>query len=241
MPSAIRVLLIQARRLPEIERQEQQCFLECGRLRPDQLRCVNVTRDALHPDLLDGIDAVLLGGSGEFSATERYSWTESLQTLLLEAADRNLPMFGSCWGHQMLAVTFGGEVRRDPDHAEFGSGEVALTEAGRHDPVFQYLPDRFRVNMGHRDRVVALPPDGIELARNAQPFQAFRLTDRPIYGTQFHSELNARRLRERLQAYRDLYIDVLGPEGFRQAMQAATTPEADELVYRFLCTYTAHR
>ncbi len=240
MPSTIRVLLIQARRLPEIERQEQQCFQECGRLHPDQLRCLNVTREALHPALLDGINAVLIGGSGEFFATKRYPWTEPLQALLRAAADRGLPMFGSCWGHQMLAVTFGGEVQRDADHAEFGSSEVALTEAGRHDPVFQYLPARFQVNMGHRDRIVALPPSGIELACNAQPFQAFRLTDRPIYGTQFHSELDARRLRERLQVYRDLYLDVLGPEGFCQSMQAATTPAANALVYRFLCTYTSH-
>ncbi|MDQ7041378.1 MAG: type 1 glutamine amidotransferase [Rhodothermus sp.] len=241
MPATVRVLLIQARRLPEIERQEQQCFLEGGRLRPEQLHCVNVTRDRLHTTLLNKVDAVLIGGASEFSAVERYPWTDKLQDFLQEAAARNMPMFGSCWGHQVLAVTFGGQVQCDPAHAEFGTGEVYQTEAGRQDPVFQQLPPRFSVNMGHRDRVVALPPGGIELARNDQPFQAFRLKDRPIYGTQFHSELNARRLRERLTAYRDLYLDVLGAEGFRQAMQAALTSEAHELIYRFLCTYTAHQ
>ncbi len=241
MSATVRVLLIQARRLPEIERQEQRCFLECGRLRPKQLLCVNVTRDPLPTTLLNEVDAILIGGASEFSAAEQYPWTDTLQDFLQEAAARNIPMFGSCWGHQMLAVTFGGQVQCDPAHAEFGAGEVHRTEAGGQDPVFQYLPPRFLVNMGHRDRVVALPPEGIELARNAQPFQAFRLKDRPIYGTQFHSELNAQRLRERLIAYRDLYIDVLGPEGFHQAMQAATTPEADALIYHFLCTYTAHR
>ncbi|SHK02585.1 type 1 glutamine amidotransferase [Rhodothermus profundi] len=237
MPAPIRVLLIQARRLPEIERQEQRCFLECGRLHPTQLRCVNVTRDMLRIELLDHIDAVLIGGSGEFSAVEQYPWTEALQHLLRAAADRKLPMFGSCWGHQMLAVTFGGQVVRDPAHAEFGVGEVHLTRAGHQDPVFGHLPSRFYVSMGHRDRVVTLPPGGIELARNTQPFQAFRLKDRPVYGTQFHSELNASRLRKRLQAYHNLYLDVLGAEGLRCAMQTETTPTVDNLIYHFLQTY----
>ena len=37
-------------------------------------------------------------------------------------------------------------------------------------------------------------PDGVELAiSDTQPHQAFRMAGKPMYGTQFHSELDARR------------------------------------------------
>lgn len=233
----IKVLLIQARDTDDIERQEQRCFVERCRLRIDQFRPVNVVRDALDLGLLDGVDAVMIGGAGEYSVTRDYAWTPTLLALIREIAERDLPLFGSCWGHQLIARAFGGEVRFDPERAEFGSRFVELTEAGEKDRLLRDFPRRFRANMGHHDRVTRLPENAVELAFNpSQRNQAFRIAGKPIYGSQFHSELDAERERERLLRYRANYIEELGSEErFQEILTSLVeTSEVDHLLHDFL-------
>lgn len=233
----LRIRLIQARNTPEMEHQEQECFLERCRIESTQLLPVNVIRDPIDEELLDGVDALMIGGAGEYSATQDYRWTGALHRLVQLVYERGFPTFGSCWGHQVLARALGGDVIYDVDRAELGCDYVELTEAGRQDPLFRSFPRRFRVNMGHHDRVTRLPPMAVELAvSDSQGNQAFRFGDKPIYSTQFHSELDAVRERERLYAYRDYYQDELGDEeDFNRILHnLAETTEVDHLLYDFL-------
>lgn len=237
---SLRFLLVQARNAPEMLRQEQQCFLERCRIDKAQLSTVNVVNSPVGPDLFEGMDAVLIGGAGEYSARDDHPWTEDLHAFIREGVERNMPIFGSCWGHQVIARAFGGEVIYDPDRAELGSGEVVLTEAGRNDRIFRSFPPRFRVNMGHHDRVATLPPNAVELAYNeSQRNQAFRIRNKPVYGTQFHSELDAQREKERLVAYREHYLDALPTdEVFEEVVNnLVETTEVDHLMHDFLLRY----
>ncbi len=239
----IRVLLIQARNTPEMERQEQQCFVERCRLPLEQFVPANVAHDAIHEGLLDGVDALMIGGAGEYSARKNYPWMPNLLALVHAAYARELPTFGSCWGHQVIARAFGGTVIYDSLRAEFGCGMIELTDDAAEDPLLGHYPRRFRANLGHHDRVVVLPDNAVELAFNAsQRNQAYRIKDRPIYGTQFHSELDARRERERLEAYGHLYENELGNhEVYQRVLDSlAETTEADHLLYDFLRTFVAH-
>lgn len=233
----LRVRLIQVRERPAVVREEQETFLERCALRPDQLEVTNALTDPLTEDLLDDIDAVMIGGAGAYSVTNTYPWTASLVALVRGCYDRRLPLFGSCWGHQFIARAFGGTVIKDLERAEMGTHTVEITEAGRTDPLLCDFPPRFPAQMGHQDRVSELPPGAVELARNTTaPYQAFRLTDRPIYGTQFHSELDAERERQRIVTYRAFYTDVLQSEEAFEATLAALreTPEVDGLLASFL-------
>ena len=225
-----------------MEIQEQSCFLERARLRPEQLRTVNVARgDEPSPDRLDEVDALFIGGAGKYSAAQTYPWTEPLHALVRHAVDRRVPTLGSCWGHQVIARALGGRVVHHPEQAELGCGWVELTDGGAEDPLFCRFPSRFRANMGHHDRVVELPPGMTELARNDQPHQAFRLDDAPLYGTQFHSELDAARERERILVYREYYRSALPDEETvrRVLNNLADTTEVDNLLYDFLTTFVA--
>jgi GMP synthase (glutamine-hydrolysing) len=223
-------------------KQEQQCFVERCRAPREHFRVLNVGRgDSPSPSFLDGIDAVFIGGAGQYSATEDYEWTAPLLALVRRIVDEKRPLFGSCWGHQIIARALGGRVVYAPDHAELGCGWVELTDAGHHDPLFHRFSSRFRANMGHHDRVVELPPNAVELARNDQRNQAFRLTDAPVYGTQFHSELDAERERERILVYLEHYRDALPDEETVERVLAslADTTEVDHLMYDFLTTFVA--
>ncbi|PQJ33514.1 glutamine amidotransferase [Salinibacter sp. 10B] len=239
---SLQLLLIQARSAPRMVEQEQQCFVERCRVPLDRFRIVNVVRGTPpSPEHLSAVDAVLIGGAGKYSAAEDYEWTAPLLDFVRHVVDRQLPLFGSCWGHQVIARALGGTVVYDPDHAELGCLAVELTEAGANDPLFHRFPKHFRANMGHHDRVIELPPGATELARNDQPYQAFRLTDAPVYGTQFHSELDAERERERIRVYRKHYRDALPDEATVQRVMSnlADTTEVDHLLYDFLTTFVA--
>lgn len=239
---SIQALLIQARSKPRMETQERTCFLERARLLPNQLHTVNVARgDVPEPSMLDEVDAFFIGGAGKYSATKDYPWTQPLHDLVRHAVDRNLPTVGSCWGHQVIARALGGQVVFDPDRSELGCRWVELTDAGTEDLLFCRFPPRFRANMGHQDRVVELPRDAVELAVNENGHQAFRLSDRPIYGTQFHTELDAKRERERIHVYREHYRAALPDEETVQRVLSnlAETTEVDNLLYDFLATFVA--
>ncbi len=236
--SDIRVLLLQVRERVDVERQERACFIErCG-IEPEQLDALNLAVDPVVPQSrVDEADVVMVGGAGIYSATKDYAFTQPLLDTLLSIVQAGKPYFGACWGHQMLVRALGGSVITDESKGEVGTHEVELTDAGQADPLYADLPRRFSAHMGHMDYAVSLPAGAVELARSSVcPNQAMRLPGKPIYGTQFHSELSAKRLAERLAIYQEIYI----PEHdeFERIQQTPkATPDADGILRRFLEMY----
>ena len=241
--SELRVLLIQARNDHDIEIQEIECFLERCRLLPSQLHNINLPTSPKLPSVssaLNEYDALFIGGSGDYSAVDDHEWMPFAFDLIKEAYKRYLPTFGSCWGHQVIARALGGKVVHDPDRAEMGCHHVDLTPAAKVDQLFKDFPDSFHVNMGHHDRITQLPDLATEMARNEnQPFEAFRMNGRPIYGTQFHSELDARRYEERIVRYRDKYEAQLSSQEVMQSIldSLKETSPVDHLMFDFLSKF----
>jgi GMP synthase (glutamine-hydrolysing) len=148
----------------------------------------------------------LIGGAGGYSVTQNHEFTDSLTEIVHRLIEVDRPVFGSCWGHQFLASMRGGQVIEDLDRAEVGSLPIRLTDEGQSDPLFEGFPEEVYVQLGHNYRVAHTGPEVVELARSELcPFQAIRLRDKPVYGSQFHSELNEERLRDRLDVYRAAY------------------------------------
>ena len=237
--SRVRVRLIQIRDREAVRLEEQDSFRARTGLDRRQFVVTSALTDALSPALLDGVDAVMIGGAGAYSVTETFAWTQPLIDLCLACGDRGMPLFGSCWGHQFVARAFGGTVINDSERSEMGTVDVDLTDAGRRDPLFATLPDRFATQMGHHDRVSVLPPHAVELAMtHVAPHQAFRIGDLPIYGTQFHSELDEATERGRLITYRPYYPEMADDAVFQATLDALRpSPDADDLLRRFLLLY----
>lgn len=238
-PDRLRVRLIQIRQRPDVLAEEVESFLDRTALRADQIVTTNAIAEPLSLSILNDADAVMIGGAGAYSVTQTYDWTPALIDICHACADRQLPLFGSCWGHQFVARAFGGAVINDPERSEMGTHTVEVTEAGAQDPLFSTLPSSFGTQMGHQDRVSVLPSGAVELARNDRaPYQAFRLKGLPIYGTQFHSELDVETERSRLVAYRNHYPEMQDDETFDRVVAALyETPDADDLLRRFLWLY----
>lgn len=231
----LRAALIQVRQHAAAEAQEQRCFLaRCG-FRPEQLRCFNAVREPLDWHQIADADVLFVGGAGEFSVTQKEPFMASLSAIVERWIEDRRPFLGSCWGHQLLAVLAGGQVVTDPSREEIGTLPIFLTAAGRRDPVFAGMPERFEVHLGHHDRVSELPAGALELAASERcPNQVFRLGDRPAYGTQFHSEMSRADMRARLEIYREGYLR----PGQEIDDLVAPTPEAETLLERFLAAWT---
>lgn len=231
----LRLLVLQVRDDERIERQERDCFVRLSGLEADQFAWWNVVeKPAVSVADVGGYDAVVIGGAGAHSVTETYPFSAPLARIVERLAAEKRPLFGSCWGHQFIAQVLGGEVVNDLERKELGTYPVELTAAGRSDPWLEGLPPRFGVQLGHHDRVTRLPADGVELAFSELcPNQAFRLAGAPVYGAQFHVELDQASFIARARAYADEYLTDAGSLD-RLIASLEPTPEASTLFARFL-------
>ena len=142
-----------------------------------------------------------------FSVTREHPFTQPLKDVVQQLIDDDRPVFGACWGHQFLGDLGGGTVIEDKDRSEVGTFPIRLTPAGIADPLFAEFPETFHVQLGHNDRVSELGSGWIELASSSTcPNQVIRLQGKPVYGTQFHSEMDEERLRERILIFLKDYV-----------------------------------
>jgi GMP synthase (glutamine-hydrolysing) len=235
----LRLVLLQIREGPIPLAQEQSCFIERCRVARSQFTFINVVDE---PNTgwkdVEHAHAVFIGGAGAYSVTQDHPFTEPLADLVREIIERERPLFGACWGHQFLVTATGGKVVEDPEQEEIGTYSVTLTPDGRADPIFDEFPSPFWAQLGHKDSAVELGAGWKELGfTDRSRNQAIRLADKPVYGTQFHSELNEERLRERLQVYLDDYIGGDQEEFERIIRGLRPSIDADRMMARFLELY----
>ncbi len=130
---------------------------------------------------------VIVTGSAR-AVYRREPWMDLLDRFLRSAGGAGRPVLCVCFGHQALAQALGGRVQLNPEGWEIGAVQVALTQEGLRDPLFEGIPASARVLATHEDRVEHLPAGAVLLAGNTNsPVQAFRIGKR-VWGTQFHPE-----------------------------------------------------
>lgn len=196
-----------------------------------------LTGDGAIEPLIEGVDAVLVGGSGHFSVLDKDPWIGRFVDTLGGLAERQFPTFASCFGFQALVLALGGEVVHDEAHAEVGTYPITLTPDAALDPLFSSLPPVFAAQLGHKDRATVTPAGAVNLAASARcPVQAIRVGTN-VYATQFHPELTGPNNRFRFQRYLDDYADVFGSDGARDMLaRFVPSPEADRLLQGFCTT-----
>src|SRR3954471_5295852 len=96
------------------------------------------------------------------------------------------PVFGMCYGFQLMAQGLGGEVARTGAR-EYGRTAVSVTEPGR---LLAEVPATHSVWMSHGDSVTAAPDGFSVLASTPKtPVAAFENVDRGLAGVQWHPEV----------------------------------------------------
>ena len=100
-----------------------------------------------------------------------------------------VPVFGFCYGHQIIAATLGGTVGHT-EKGEYGPARLSLNEVGSRSKIFDRTPDKQTVWMSHRD-AVAQVPEGFTVTASTDicPVAAMEDSSRRLYTTQFHPEV----------------------------------------------------
>jgi len=146
---------------------------------------VRSMREDPPPSDLDDFSHVIVTGS-EASILDDDPWVPPQLALLRRAAERGLPILGSCHGHQMVALAFGGEVAR-ADEPEMGWIQLDVV---RDDPMFAHAEHPVWVFSSHFDEVCALPDDMVVTASSPRcAIHTFHHRSRPIWGVQSHPEI----------------------------------------------------
>ncbi|TYP85973.1 glutamine amidotransferase [Blastococcus xanthinilyticus] len=200
-------LLLSSRAEDEAADAELAGFLRFTGLPEARLHRIRMEAGPLPSLTLDDYAGLLLGG-GPFNSSDPREEKSAVQlrverevgALLDEVVDRDLPFFGACYGIGTLGTHQGGIV--DRTYAEPVSAvEVALTAAGRDDPLLAGIPERFQAFVGHKEACRELPPGAVLLASSATcPVQMFRVR-RNVYATQFHPELDVEAIVQRVRIY----------------------------------------
>lgn len=178
-----------------------------------------------------GFAGAIVSGSAAM-VTERLGWSERTAGWLREAAHRGLPLFGICYGHQLLAHALGGEVGDHPRGREMGTVEVARGPASAGDPLFATLPARFAAQATHLQSVLRPPPGAVLLAASQHDgCHAFRWRSH-AWGVQFHPEFSATHMRGYIRARAErLRGEGADPEALARGVRAA--PHARRALRRF--------
>ena len=155
----------------------------------------------LAPAHLDGFDAMVISGSPH-AAYEPHPWIPALEATVRHAVNvRAMPVFGVCFGHQVVAQALGGKVTRNPRGREIGTTEIRVNDHGRASTMFAGLPDRLHVQLTHCDTVATPPPGARVLATSDRDeCQAFEIGS--AWCVQFHPEITAEIIRAYLHARR---------------------------------------
>jgi GMP synthase (glutamine-hydrolysing) len=97
------------------------------------------------------------------------------------------PVLGLCYGHQLLASLFGGDVGRE--QSEFGDTRVSIIQRG---VLFTGISaEHLTTWMSHNDSVLSLPASFVVTARSASgAVAAMEDSGRRLYGLQFHPEVS---------------------------------------------------
>ncbi|MGR3936419.1 glutamine-hydrolyzing GMP synthase [Streptomyces sp. BRA346] len=101
--------------------------------------------------------------------------------------EAGIPVFGMCYGFQLMAVTLGGTVDNNGAR-EYGRTDLNVTKQGS--TLFAGTPEQQQVWMSHGDACSAAPEGFTVTASTDQvPVAAFECDERKLYGVQHHPEV----------------------------------------------------
>ena len=150
----------------------------------------DIANDGADMPQLSAFDGLLLSGS-EMGVYDQTLWMAPLRGLLQATRAAGKPIFGICFGHQIMADTFGGRAEKSAAGEHVGARKFDLG-AGAVD-----------THVWHKDQVTVVPP-GAKVTGSAPycPVGALEY-DFPALSVQFHPEYTTQQLHALWDRFRD--------------------------------------
>ena len=133
------------------------------------------------PPVTENIKGVILSGS-PFSVRDPKSPNPDLSDI-----KGKLPLLGVCYGAQLMAQKFGGEVQAS-EHREYGRANLSFVNNSN--DLFKGISNQSQVWMSHADTITRIPENYEVIAStNDVKFAGYRIQEETTYGIQFHPEV----------------------------------------------------
>jgi GMP synthase-like glutamine amidotransferase len=151
---------------------------------------VGVAQEGAPLPAVADFDGLLLSGS-EFGVYDDLPWMKPLRQFLHDVRAAGKPIFGICFGHQLMADTFGGKAEKAAVGQHVGARQ------------FEVRGQTLDAHVWHKDQVTQIPP-GAKVIGSAPycPVAALEY-DFPAASIQFHPEYRDAHLRELWQIFGD--------------------------------------
>ena len=133
------------------------------------------------PELTPDIKGVILSGSPH-SVRQENPLNPNLDNI-----KGKLPLLGICYGAQLLAHFYGGEVGKS-NSREYGRANLSFVEDNN--PLFKDISNESQVWMSHADTILKVPANyNIIASTHDVKVAGFAITNEQTWGIQFHPEV----------------------------------------------------
>jgi GMP synthase (glutamine-hydrolysing) len=120
--------------------------------------------------------------------SEEGEYAEYLSGIVSRILDFNIPYFGICYGHQLLAKAAGCQIGFNPNGLEAGIVDIITTPEAKKDNLFGLLPGVFQAFAIHSHTILNPSSKIMRLAYNEfENHHAIRVGEN-AWGVQFHPE-----------------------------------------------------
>lgn len=165
------------------------------------------------PPKPENIDGIIISGS-EKGVYDNTPWMQPLRNNLQLMQSAGIPMFGICFGHQIMADVFGGKaVKADKG---FITGTRQFNDRGSN--VTAYL--------AHQDQVIDIPPNAEVIGSAAHCPVAALSYDFPAMSVQFHPEYNREFTVDLIEFFG---AELMSPEQIQTARDSLSAEAEDAL------------
>ncbi len=76
---------------------------------------VDFIHDTINKEQIFNASGVIISGS-KYSVNDNLDWIEDARMLIRDLDKKDIPVLGICFGHQLIATAFGGQVVRMKKH-----------------------------------------------------------------------------------------------------------------------------
>lgn len=142
-------------------------------------------RDGIFPESGQSFDGYIITGSPA-SVNDDEPWIDALKQTVRRLHAERAPVFGACFGHQLIAAALGGQVSKNPQGWSLGTAVATYT---RFAPWMDPGHENIRFYSCHNEQVTRLPPGADVLGTDpACQASSFRIDDH-VFTTQQHPEI----------------------------------------------------
>ena len=203
-------------------------FQRAAKLPAQRVRVINVAAGAKLPSIKEFAGAIITGSGA--MVTERLAWSESTAGWIRDAVDDGLPLFGVCFGHQLMAHALGGRVDYLPGGCEIGTQAITPSPEAEIGDLAGSATTSFRAHTTHEQSVLEPPAGAVTLARSVQDAHQMLRYGPNAVSTQFHPEFSA----DIMRAYiRRKYAKSWDPAAQEMFQAVAAAPAARQVLLRF--------